>query len=296
MQDIEGKTAVVTGAGGGIGRAIALSLAAEGANVVVCDIEEEFALAVADEVAATGVGALGVGADVAKLAEVENLADRAYGKFGSVEILANNAGVTMRPYRASWDTSYEDFLWMVGVNWWGVLHGHHVFVPRMLQTPGEKHIVNTSSMATLGDTPGHSAYAAAKSAVNGFTTTAAAELATQGIGVTLFMPGRVNTRIPTSERLRPESERSSSRVVKPWTDYVAAKQDPDPRFDGLPVLGQTGRATESVFREPLDPDVVGPMVVRAIKENRSYCITHAAPVAGLEARTAEIVAGYDGST
>ena len=211
MKDIAGRTAVVTGAGGGIGRAIALALAENGANVVVSDIEADAARAVAEEVGAHGVGSLAVRADVSRLADVEALATAAYGRFSSVEVLVNNAGVTLRPFRASWDTSYEDFQWMMNVNFWGVLHGHHVFVPRMRQGPGEKHIVNTSSMASVLSIAGHSAYSAAKAAVDGLSNAAREELKTQGIGVSILHPGPVRTRIVTSERLRRAEDRSEAR-------------------------------------------------------------------------------------
>jgi NAD(P)-dependent dehydrogenase (short-subunit alcohol dehydrogenase family) len=290
MKDIAGCTAVVTGAGGGIGRAIALSLAENGANVVVSDIEADAAQAVAVEVESLGVRSLAVRADVSQLAEVEALAAAAYAKFGSVEVLVNNAGVTLRPFRASWDTSYEDFQWMMNVNFWGVLHGHHVFVPRMRQSPGEKHIVNTSSMASVLSIAGHSAYSAAKAAVDGLSNAAREELKTQDIGVSILHPGPVRTRIVTSERLRRSEDRSEARSIKPWSDYAGA---------GNPVASNAASQRDDV----VDPDVasgafeyitphrVGAMVVAGIRANAPHILTHPAPVEALRARTDALIAG-----
>jgi NAD(P)-dependent dehydrogenase (short-subunit alcohol dehydrogenase family) len=290
MKEISRRSAVVTGAGGGIGRSIALALADAGANVVVSDIELDVAEAVAKEVRARGVRALAVKTDVSQLKEVEALADAAYREFGSIEILVNNAGVTLRPFRASWDTSIEDFQWIMGVNFWGVLHGHHVFVPRMRKSPGEKHIVNTSSIASLLSVAGHSAYAASKYAVDGFSHAAREELKTQNIGVTILHPGAVRTRIVTSERLRKVEDRSETRHVKPWTDYVQqtgnavidrAAEAPDPSTD--PDFASNPM-------QYITPNAIGGMVVEAIKANRPHVLTHPALPDVFRARIEEIIA------
>src|SRR5690349_13150880 len=204
MDNLKGRVAVITGGGTGMGRSMALSLAAEGVAVVVSGIEAEVAERVCAEAIARGGEAIAVKTDVSKLEEVEALADAAYARFGKVDILINNAGVTLRPFRAVWDTSYDDFRWIVGVNLWGVIHGVHVFVPRMRRQSGEKHIVNVSSMGTLAKVPGHSSYVMTKAAVNGFSEVIREELADDGFGVTVLYPGYVKTRIATSERLRPQ--------------------------------------------------------------------------------------------
>jgi len=288
MKEISGRTAVVTGAGGGMGRSIALELAAEGVSVAVVDLDREAAEAVAAEIGANGGKAAAYAVDVSKLDQVEQLADAVYERFGSVEILVNNAGVTLRPFRASWDTSYEDFQWVMAVNFWGVLHGHHVFVPRMRETPGEKHIVNTSSMATLVPVAGHSAYSASKSAVDGLSHAAREELKTQGIGVTILHPGPVRTRIVTSERFRPAEEQSDTRGVKAWTDYI---KQPD-----SPVVQSSAEQIEDpdVAARPweyITPDAVGRMVIDAIKDNKPHVLTHPAPLETLESRSHDILAG-----
>ena len=287
MKELDGRVAVVTGAGTGMGRSMALSLAAAGVDLVVPDSELPMAEQVRDEAIQLGRQAIAVRTDVSSLAEVEALADAAYDRFGKVDILINNAGVTLRPFRAVWDTSYEDFKWVIGVNIWGVIHGVHVFVPRMRQQAGEKHIVNVSSMSTLAKVPGHSTYVLTKAAVNGFSDVIREELAADGFGVTILYPGYVKTRIATSERLRPEQERSDGRDIPTYDSYLKV-QDEEPLSS--PVRIQDAGAMQI----GIEADEVGPMVVRAIRENRPYCLTHAAPDVPMKAQYEELLGSYVG--
>jgi NAD(P)-dependent dehydrogenase (short-subunit alcohol dehydrogenase family) len=273
MKEIKGKTAVVTGAGSGMGRSIALALANEGANVVVVDIEEEVAKAVAAEVAEYGVGSLGLKADVSKLKDMEAVADVTYDKFKSVEILCNNAGVTWRPFRAHWDASYEDWKWMMNINFWGVLHGYMAFVPRMMNTPGEKHIVNTSSMATWMDAAGHAPYSASKGAVDGLSNSTRAELKLFDIGVSIFYPGPVRTRITTSARLMDEKHRSEQKHVKPWSEYVNEISNPITDSENV-VEPENDPDVPSNSSEYISPKYTGMFVVEGILKNKPHITTH----------------------
>lgn len=289
MKELAGRSAVVTGAGGGMGRSIALALADAGVKVVVADIDQNAAENVSKEVAERGVKSFGIRTDVSDLGDVQKLAGAAYEQFGTVEVLVNNAGVTLRPFRASWDTSYEDFRWMMDVNYWGVLHGHMAFVPRMRETPGEKHIVNTSSMASVLSIAGHSAYSASKAAVDGLSNAAREELKTQNIGLSILHPGAVRTRIVTSERLRPEDQKSENRGVKPWTDYGQSASNPV-------VAGQIGEPAEDpdIATSPMQyitPNDVGRLVVEGILGNKPHIFTHPAPVEALQARLDALLAG-----
>ena len=285
MKDLEGRVAVITGAGTGMGRSMALSLAAAGVDLVVSDIELQMAEQVRDEAIQLGRQAIAVRTDVASLAEVEALAETAYDRFGKVDILINNAGVTLRPFRAVWDTSYEDFQWVIGVNIWGVIHGVHVFVPRMRQQPGEKHIVNVSSMSTLAKVPGHSTYVLTKAAVNGFSDVIREELAADGFGVTILYPGYVKTRIATSERLRPEQERSDGRDVPSYDSYAKTAGNE-------PHAGPVRIQDAGAMQIGIEANEVGPMVVRAIRENRPYCLTHPAPDVPMKAQYDELLSSY----
>jgi NAD(P)-dependent dehydrogenase (short-subunit alcohol dehydrogenase family) len=261
-------------------------------NVAIADIDGQAAGDVAEEARAYGVRAVGVKTDVSDVEEVEELADRAYAAFGTVDILVNNAGVAMRPQRASWDTSYSDFKWMMDVNYWGVLHGFMAFVPRMLKTGRDKHIVNTSSMATLTPFAGNAAYSASKAAVEAFSLAARAEFITARIpiGVSILLPGAVKTRIATSDRLRPDADKSSHRSVVPWDTYVTDEDDVPTLDVGLatelsrmaeyrksaeePAVGLSGITH---FLQSIVPDLVGPMVLDAIRANRQFILTHPAP-------------------
>jgi NAD(P)-dependent dehydrogenase (short-subunit alcohol dehydrogenase family) len=284
------SVAVITGAGGGIGESIAQWLAKLGASVVIADIDEEAAKKVAARIQQDfNTKAIAVKTDVSKLEDVEKLASAAYDRFGKVDILVNNAGVTMRPFRASWDTSYSDFQWMFGVNWWGVLHGHHVFVPRMRETSGPKHIVNTSSMATLMSIAGHSAYTASKGAVDGFSNSSREELVTQDIGVSVLYPGPVRTRIVTSERLRPAEDQSDTRGVKSWLAYSGKPTDT------ATAVSESGVVADPSFpgsaSQYISPDETGRFVVEGILENKPYISTHPVSSELLSARVTAVLAG-----
>ena len=166
-----------------------------------------------------------------------------------------------------------------------VIHGVHAFVPRMRQQQGDKHIVNVSSMSTLAKVPGHSTYVLTKAAVNGFSDVIREELAADGIGVTILYPGYVKTRIATSERLRPEQDRSDARDIPAYDSYLQIEKE-----EALtsPVRIQDAGA----MQVGIDADEVGPMVVRAIQENRPYCLTHAAPDVPMQAQFDELVSSY----
>lgn len=265
--------AVVTGAGNGIGRSIAVSLARRGVHLLLCDIDAQAAEGAAAEIQAGGGTAVGTATDVSDRGAVEALAELAYSTFGKVDILCNNAGVSMRPYRAVWDSSPADFRWMMDVNYFGVVNGILAFVPRMLEQQGRRHMVNTSSIAGLVETPGHGAYAASKAAVDAVSDALRVELFDSGIdfGVTVLHPGMVATNISkTGENHRNPADRSSARDVRPY---------PYPRL-GAP------------YAQPIQPSQVGDMVVNAIADGAPYRITHPAPVDEMRSRVERIASSY----
>ncbi|MET4901176.1 SDR family NAD(P)-dependent oxidoreductase [Paenarthrobacter sp. CC6] len=293
IEDMAGRGAVVTGSGGGMGRSIALALADAGLNVVIADIDFDAATAVSEQVKALGVASIPFKVDVSKRDEVEALAEAAYEAFGDIAVLVNNAGVTWRPFRASWDATDADFEWMMNVNFWGVYNGHRAFVPRMRATAGPKHIINTSSMATLSPTAGHAAYTAAKSAVDGFSlaTRAEYEAAAFGIGVSVLYPGSVKTGIgATSERLRASAEQAGHRQIIPWESYVVKTEAVGAEEKETFELGEVTH-----FQQAIAPEWVGPMVVQAIVENRPFIMTHPTPPA-VDARATELNRSYAPST
>src|SRR5829696_4393189 len=161
MRELTGKVAVVTGAGSGIGRALASRLAAEGMRVVVADLGAGALTGTERMLRGEGATVLAVPTDVASEAEVEGLAERAYAAFGAVHVLCNNAGVVGR-FGAVWEQSDADWQLVLGVNLFGPLHGIRAFVPRMLRQGEPAHIVNTVSEAGFTSRPYTSVYNASK--------------------------------------------------------------------------------------------------------------------------------------
>jgi NAD(P)-dependent dehydrogenase (short-subunit alcohol dehydrogenase family) len=247
MQDLTGKTAVITGAGSGIGRGIAVVLAREGAKVVVSDVEEAAATAVAEEIASEGGTAVAERTDVADLASVRRLAERSRAEFGGVDILCNNAGVSHR--RRGVDATHEDWVWMIGVNLWGVIHGMEAFLPAMLESGREGHIVNTSSMNGIVPSALSAMYSTSKYGVVGLTETFRNELEGTKVGISALCPAAVRTRITESDRNRPAA---LVPLIPP------PPHTPSSSFELSPAL---------------EPEIVGAMVRDGIRANRLYIFT-----------------------
>jgi NAD(P)-dependent dehydrogenase (short-subunit alcohol dehydrogenase family) len=199
MEKLDGKVAVVTGGGSGIGEALVHAFAREDMHVVVADIEQSAAERVADAARETGARALAVCTDVADAESVRELADAVYAEFRATHVLCNNAGVLLMGPAIG--ASAGDWQWVLSVNLMGVVHGVEAFLPRMRAQPGEAHIVNTSSVAALG---GGGPYAASKAAVLAFSEALHQELADDGIGVSVLCPAYINSKIVGAQRNRPE--------------------------------------------------------------------------------------------
>lgn len=199
--DIKDKRAVVTGAGSGIGRGIALALGKRGADVIVADVEVEKAEAVARDIAAAGVRAGHFAVDVRDPKQVAALADYAWNEFGGVDILCNNAGVCA-PAPAL-DVTDADFAWQFAVNVNGVFNGMREFVRRFIEQGTPAHIVNTGSHHAIGaPTKGVAAYVGTKHAVLGLTDAFRTEFGEQ-VGFSVLCPGIINTGIWDAGRNRP---------------------------------------------------------------------------------------------
>ena len=236
---------MVTGAGSGIGRALAAALAREGARLVLADVDEAGLQGTHADLVAHNPDALVVPTDVSDRAQVHALADRARDAFGAVHVLCNNAGV------AAWGgletATVRDWQWVLGVNLWGVIHGVEAFVPRMIASGQPGHVLNTASMAGLVATRGLGVYNTSKYAVVGLSETLAKDLKPYRIGVTVLCPMGVSTRIRASERNRPPALRNAET----------------PAAEPVELMGRT-----------LAPETVAAMTVAAIREDRLYVITH----------------------
>jgi len=245
LPDLAGKVAVVTGGASGIGKGIAAQLVAEGARVVIADIQRD-----AMEAAAAEIGAAGVLTDVSDPSSVDALAAAVLDRYGAVHVICNNAGIG--PLAPVADLTLDDWRWMIGVNLWGVIHGVHTFLPILKRNRDGGHVVNTASMAGLVAGPRLGAYAAAKYGVVGLSEVLAAELAADNsrVGVSVLCPGTVHTNIGTSSRNRPADL-------------------PDAGFKDIDIELEDNPRYRWIY-----PEDAGAVVVRAIKRGDLYALTH----------------------
>jgi len=256
MQEFKDKVAVITGAASGIGRGIAERCAQEGMKLVLADVEE-IALAQAErELQSAGATTIAVRTDVSRAKDIEELAQKALESFGVVHLLFNNAGVGAGT--TVWESTLEDWEWVLGVNLWGIIHGIRTFVPIMLDQNTECHIVNTASIAGLISGSGLGIYKVTKHGVVSLSETLACELAERHakIKVSVLCPIWVKTRILESERNRPaELQNTSSGSMRPEDEAI---------FEALNQAVQGG----------ISPQQVAEYVFDAIRNERFYILTH----------------------
>jgi NAD(P)-dependent dehydrogenase (short-subunit alcohol dehydrogenase family) len=265
MRDLAGKTAVVTGAGSGIGRSLVVAFAREGMRIVAADIETD---ALRETEALIDGDVVSVRTDVTVRDEIEHLAACAYDAYDTVEVLCNNAGVFQGGLL--WECTDADFEWTLAVNLWGILHGIRAFVPRMLMAGNDAHIVNTISMAGLASTPFSGPYDVSKFAAMAATECLAHDLATIGapIKVSAVCPGLVDTAISRSRRNR------SAALITAQNEGAAF------------VEGALADSTAG----SLSPDAVADLVVEAIREERFLVPTRPSYAQQLADRADDLVA------
>src|SRR5215468_1713082 len=264
MQDLAGKVAVVTGGGNGIGRGLCRGFAAEGMAVAVADVDAAAAEATAKELVGRGARAIAVRTDVSERKSLEALAERVERELGAPYLVCNNAGVlTTGPLLAQTEGEWR---WIVGVNLMGVVHGSHVFAPRLV-AQGAGHIVNTASVGGFLASAEMTIYTTTKYAVVGFSEALRQDLAGKGVGVSILCPGPIATELARSDRLRP-------------ADIGAA--------------GGTAQNLKPFITGGMDPDDVAPIVLRGVRANAEYIFTHGQFRAPIEARFRRVLAGFDG--
>jgi NAD(P)-dependent dehydrogenase (short-subunit alcohol dehydrogenase family) len=251
-----GKVAVVTGAASGIGRAMAETFAREGSAVVIADRDSEHAEVVAGGIRERGGDALALTVDVSDVDAVEGLAAATIDRYGRVDVLCNNAGVST--FNLMRDQTLDEWKWVFDVNFWGVVNGLRAFLPIMREQGSPAHVVNTASIgglltgaAVIGP------YCATKAAVVSVSETLAQELAIDEtpIGVSVLCPSSVDTRMLESDRTRPPVLGVEQRTELAETWHGAIKEG---------LTGPTGLA----------PAQVAERVLQAIRNDEFWIITH----------------------
>jgi NAD(P)-dependent dehydrogenase (short-subunit alcohol dehydrogenase family) len=263
VRDLQGKVIVVTGAGSGIGRALVLAAAQRGMRVVLADIDAQRLAQVTEEVRSRGAEALGVEVDVSSAVSVAKLAERAFAQFGAVHVLVNNAGIATSG--AAWLLPMETWERTLGINLFGVIHGVHSFLPRMLESGEPGHVVNVASAAGLISVPGFAAYSASKFGVVGLSEALFHDLKARkaNIGASVLCPSWVQTRIA-----------HDSLVPELAVDAVDASVNA-----AVSRAVSQGIAAESVAEAVFD----------AIEAERFYVLTHEDTRRAVEARTKDIL-------
>ena len=263
MQNIEGKTAFVTGGASGIGLGIAKALKKAGMNVVVADIRDDHLAAATAEL---GEGALALKLDVTDRAAYAAAVEQAEAEFGQIHLLVNNAGVAVvGPVEIA---SFADWDWTLGVNLTGTVNGIVTILPRMLAHGEGGHIVSTASMSGLMPHPGAVLYTTSKAAIIGMMEAMRGELEPKGIVTTAFCPGPVQSNIAEAGKTRP--------AALAETGYAETDK-----------ARQQGGNFAHLYKTA---DEIGERVLEGILGDELYILTHSEFLDGVTDRAAAMVA------
>jgi len=253
--DFSGKTAIISGAAGGIGLALSKELGTLGMNIVMADIDMQNLQRSADALSSQGINVLACGLDVTQYEQWEKVVADAKDKFGRVHMLVNNAGVGGIPGKIE-DTNHDTWRWVVDVNLMGVLYGTQATTPAIKESGDGGWIINVASMAGMGGVPYSGAYSATKAAVVSMTESWAAELKHHKIFVSALCPAFVKTRIHESLRTIQDKYKSD----KPMGDPKSLKKG----FNMAAALVESGIPTELLAKR----------VVEALNNKQTYIFTH----------------------
>ncbi len=274
IQDFNGKTAVLTGAGSGFGLECARIGATRGMNLVLVDVQQDALDQAEAEMKAAGAQVLARKVDVADAAQMEALAAAVKQRFGAPHFVFNNAGVGAGGL--VWENTVADWEWVLGVDLWGVIHGVRLFAPMMLEAAAKDpayrgHITNTASMAGLLAPPNMGVYNAAKAAVVSLTETLYQDLSlvTDQIGASLLCPYFVPTGITRSERNRPNAPKQSELTKSQ-------------------LIGQA-MSDKAVSSGKITAAEVSQKVFDAISANQFYVFSHPKALGNVKSRMEGIV-------
>ena len=258
MNAFAGKVAVVTGAASGIGLALATRFAQAGMKVVLADIESAPLESARAAIEAQGAEVISVRTDVMREQNVERLAAAAFDAWGKVHVLCNNAGVSGGAGADGvWNLPLEDWDWVLGVNFRGVLHGIRHFVPRMLEQGEAGHVVNTASAAGLVTGPTGAPYTVSKHGVVALSEILYKDLKARNakLSVSVLCPGWVDTGIIESERNRPDD-------LKP----VAPAGAPTPQMQ------MWREAVRGLLKQGFRPETIAGLVFDAVESDTFYIV------------------------
>ncbi len=275
MQELEGRTAVVTGAASGIGLELARRFGAAGMNVVLGDVERPALDSAESNLRDAGYEVIAEEIDVREIDDLRRLETAARERYGDVHVLCNNAGVGAGGPVADPD-NLEAWRWTIDINLWGVIYGCKVFLPAMIEHGEPCHIVNTASMAGLGSAPMMGAYNISKYGVVALSETLTREMQMMqtAVGVSVLCPAFVATGIASSGRNMP-------------ADVAATLPERAVEATGLQSV------MESLVANGIDPALVGEAVLDAILNDRFWILTHDESKPGVLARAEEIVNGIN---
>ncbi len=271
MEQLEGRTAFITGGASGIGLGIARALVEAGMQVMIADLRPDHIASAMElfESLQKSRQVAAVELDVTDRAGFARAADEAWARFGGVHVLVNNAGVGVTGSVA--DTTFADWDWGLEVNLGGAVNGLCTFLPRMIAQGEGGHLVNTASLSAITPPPrGSAVYATAKAALLAMSESIREELAEHRIGVSVLLPGPFKTNIREAGRYRPARYREGSGLGAVEAKLAKREDAPD-------------------WADPYD---LGRMTVDAIRADRLYVVTHGEFRGWAETRFAEILAAY----
>lgn len=250
MRDFRGRHAFVTGGASGAGLGQARVFGRAGCKVTVADIRPDAIETALAELRGLGIEAHGIVLDIADRKAFAAAADEAERVFGPLHLLFNTAGVSI--FGPLEQASYDDYDWIVNVNWWGVVNSMQTWVPRMLAHGQGGHIVNTASLGCFVANSGSGIYSATKFAVHGITMAMRDALKDKGIGVSVLCPANIRTNIAESVRTRPAHLSNS----------------------GYKVDEREIAALHEIYSQGMDPEELAGHVKAAIEEDRFYIIPY----------------------
>ncbi len=275
MQELSGKTAVITGAASGIGLAMAHRFGTAGMNLVLGDVEADALDAATEELSAAGFEVTAMQIDVRDLDGIRAFESFARESFGKVHILCNNAGVGAGGPVADPD-NLDLWKWTIDINLWGVIYGCKVFLPTMIEHGEPAHIVNTASMAGHLSAPMMGPYSISKYGVVALSETMSKEMAMAGtqVGVSVLCPEFVQTKIATSDRNLPEDIKAAH-----------GRDNPEP--------SRTQSVIEQLVASGIPTADVADAVHAAVTNNEFWILTHEDAKAGITERARQIVEGVN---